>query len=196
LTVSITNPIVNRNSDSVIKVYFNLPANAPDSMRINYSLGGTAKLGIDYNISYTTPQPLYAFFNGAQGAIQIDKNKRQAVLKIDPIGDSLLSPDKTISVRASEGGDYGLGAITTVSGKITSDDSVMVYTFTGDGNFNVESNWLNNRMPPTTLLPGKTIIIDPSGVCLLNVPLTIKPGATLRVKQNKQLIVPASIQIK
>ncbi len=198
MKLAVTVPVIYKNSDSTINVIFKLPVVRHNGdTRVNYTVSGTARLGIDYDTAgYGRIQPSYTYFNGSQGSISIAKDSLSTVLRFKAIADTGWTPDKTIIISLSEGGDYALGDTTRVTGKITSEDSIATYTFTGDGYFNVRSNWLNNKMPLTTLMPGKTIFIDPSGVCRLNVPLTIKPGAILRVKQNKELIVPGSLRIR
>ncbi len=193
LIVTSTNTRLYKNADTTMNVFFKLPVNATDSMRVNYTIGGTARFGIDYTVEYANAQPAYTFFNGAQGAICIRKNTASAWLKIRPVSDTSLLPDKTIIISLSEGGDYVPGSVTSVTDTLTSEDSVLYYTFTGNGNFTERSNWEYGNMPLTTLAPGKTIYINPGGVCNLNVPLTIKPGAFLIVKASKQFIVQGNL---
>lgn len=71
----------------------------------------------------------------------------------------------------------------------------ITYTFTGNGNWDVPSNWSNNEIPPTTLPEGSTIIIDPviGGKCLLNKVQIIATGATLTVNPGKLFLVPGSL---
>lgn len=73
----------------------------------------------------------------------------------------------------------------------------VVYTFTGNGNWDVPSNWINNKIPPSTITAGSQIIIDPApgGACLLNVPYTLSSDATLTVGTNKELIILDSLSI-
>ncbi|GAB3998785.1 hypothetical protein GCM10028807_47400 [Spirosoma daeguense] len=61
--------------------------------------------------------------------------------------------------------------------------TINTYTFTGNGNWNVSSNWLNSTMPPQFLPSGKRIIIAPAtnGECILNVPQTISAGGFISV---------------
>lgn len=188
----LTTPVVYKNSDSTIKIYFSLPANAANLMRVNYFISGTAKLGIDYTVAYIGSQPAGTSFNGAQGTIFIPANSNSATLIIKPVSNYLLEPDKTIIINLNEGGDYLVGATNSIGGIITSEDNVSTYTFTGNGNFDVNSNWLNGKRPLQTLIAGKQIIIDPTGsVCNLNVPLAIRPGSTLTIKTGKEFIVPS-----
>ena len=199
VSLSIKNPVVYKNSDSTINVYFTLPVNTGEGgMRVNYTVNGTARFHADYDTAfmYSSRPPLFAVLNGSQGSIYIEPYTRQAVLKIDPISSYLLDSNKTITVNLSEGGDYALGTNNSVTGIISNQDSIATYTFTGDGNFDVKSNWLGGKMPLSTVVAGKTVIIDPSGVCKMNIPVSIKPGATLRVKENKELIIMGKLDIK
>lgn len=66
-------------------------------------------------------------------------------------------------------------------------DGPLGYTFTGNGNWNVASNWSNNAIPPSTLPAGAEIIIDPvaNGECVLNTIQTVSAGAKFTVRSNK-----------
>ncbi len=197
LTVSRTNPIVYKNGDSTINVFFNLPVNAANETRVNFTASGTARYGIDYTVTYSNAGASYAGFNGSAGSIGIASGSSQGVLRIKPLsGDTSFSPDKTVIISLTEGGDYSLGATTSATGTITSDDGITTYTFIGDGNWSIKNNWLNGNMPLTTLIAPKEIIINPSGTCLLNVAQTIKPGAKITVKQNRRLVIQGSLKMQ
>ena len=143
----------------------------------------------------TGADALYAGFNGSTGSIKIPNGSRTATLTLRPIiGDTALSPNKTIVISASEGGDYVLGTPTTVTGNLTSEDGVSIYTFRVDGLWNNRTNWENNKMPLTTLTSGKEIIINPTGTCILNVAQTIRPGAKLTVKENRRFVIQGSLK--
>lgn len=74
----------------------------------------------------------------------------------------------------------------------------MTFTFTGSGNWNVASNWLNNTMPPSTLPSCGEIIIDPplGQECVLTGTQTIAPGGKIRVKANKKFRVTGNLEIQ
>ncbi len=69
------------------------------------------------------------------------------------------------------------------------------YTFTGDGNWDIPSNWQNGLMPPTVLPSGSTIIIAPAanGKCLLNKTQIISNGANINVLPGKTFLVPGTL---
>ena len=73
----------------------------------------------------------------------------------------------------------------------------VIYTFTGDGNWNNSSNWSNNKVPPSTVTAGSQIIINPvsGGACILNVPYTLSSDATLTVNINKKFIILDSLSV-
>ena len=71
----------------------------------------------------------------------------------------------------------------------------VIYTFTGNGNWDVASNWVNGKIPPVILSNGSEIIIDPdpAGECVLNIPYTISPGVALTVLSGKHFIVGGNL---
>lgn len=73
-----------------------------------------------------------------------------------------------------------------------------VYTFTGNGNWTIASNWLNNLVPPTPLPSGSSIIIDHTagGQCVLNTAQTLSAGSTITVNSGKNLVLESSLQIQ
>ncbi len=71
-----------------------------------------------------------------------------------------------------------------------------IFIFTGDGNWNNSSNWINNMVPPDPLPAGKQILIDPTGSCLLNIPQTISAGSKIVVGQNKNFVLPGNLIIQ
>jgi hypothetical protein len=73
-----------------------------------------------------------------------------------------------------------------------------VYTFTGNGNWNVAGNWANNAIPPAKLLSCSEIIIDPptNGECYLNQQQVIAPGAKITVVAGKKLRVQGNMLIQ
>ena len=69
------------------------------------------------------------------------------------------------------------------------------YTFNGNGNWTLASNWVGNNIPPKVLPAGDSIIIDPvvGGKCVLNITQIIADGATIIVNPGKNLVVPGSL---
>ena len=74
----------------------------------------------------------------------------------------------------------------------------IIYTFIGDGNWNIASNWSNGLIPPASLPALSEIIISPAanGTCILNVPQNILPGGKLTVQQDKNFIIQGNLTVK
>ncbi len=74
----------------------------------------------------------------------------------------------------------------------------VVYTFTGNGNWNVAANWAGNTVPPNPLPAGQSIVINhvDGGNCVLNVSQTISSGASLTIQTGKNLLVPGNLTIQ
>lgn len=72
----------------------------------------------------------------------------------------------------------------------------VVYTFIGNGNWDVTANWQDGMVPPPDISPGSEIHINspiPGAKCILNVPYEI-PNTTNTIKlivyTGNQLVVP------
>ena len=198
LNLSINNSNINENSGQFIEYVFTLAQTAPQDIRINYMVSGNAVAGTDYTVQYVDSQKLNTVHTSSEGSITLFKNTTQTRLRIRPVGNSFFEPNKTIRLILAEGGDYQLGTNITASGTIVNDDTPTVYTFTGNGNFTNNGNWVNGAKPPAVLEIGSEIIIDPggNGECILDTPLTIKPGAKLTVAPGKVLRLVNGLQIK
>lgn len=66
-----------------------------------------------------------------------------------------------------------------------------MYIFTGNGNWDDSSNWVDRNMPPDTVLAGSIILINPpiDGECILNKPQTIANGAKMKVMPGKRFLI-------
>lgn len=72
-----------------------------------------------------------------------------------------------------------------------------LYTFTGNGNWNIESNWVNNNIPPSVATGTVIILIDPvgDGECILNTEQHINNGAQLKINTGKKFRVTGNVSI-
>ena len=80
---------------------------------------------------------------------------------------------------------------------ITGTLASVVYKFTGNGNWDIASNWLNNTIPPAVLPGNAEIIIDPipAGECVLNVVQQVSSPGKLTVKAGKKFRITGSLDI-
>lgn len=186
------------NSGNFIRFSFEFPTNASNDVLINYTMGGTAVFGKDFNLDYSHAQNLSTKLDGVNGRAVLRKGTRKLDINVYPIGNEFNEPDKTIIINLAEGGDYDLGSATSVTGIILNDDAPRVFTFIGSGNYNVASNWEGNRMPPNTLLPGDEVIINPAGdgTCIVNIAVTVVPGSQFNVVPGKKMRVNSNLQIR
>ncbi|MFT3681039.1 MAG: PKD domain-containing protein [Ferruginibacter sp.] len=70
-----------------------------------------------------------------------------------------------------------------------------LYTFTGNGNWSDQQNWVNNKMPPDTIPAGTEIVIDPvnNGQAVLDKKQLFRHDTKLTVQANKKLIIPGDL---
>ncbi len=83
-------------------------------------------------------------------------------------------------------------------GVFDSVSTTKLYRFTGNGNWDNTNNWLNNTIPPSVLPYDSEIVINPAegGICILNVPQTISPGAKITVENNQHFIIVGKLTIQ
>ena len=126
------------------------------------------------NVLYMGQAEGVAFRNGFYGYISNEQFERQ------------ISPTQVLTVTAKLR-SFAIDNFIANSGTI--------YHFTGNGNWDLASNWEQNMMPPTILLGGSEIIIDPvtGGKCILNIPYTVTAGCILTVKPGKELVLNKGI---
>jgi glucose/arabinose dehydrogenase len=72
------------------------------------------------------------------------------------------------------------------------------YTFTGNGNWNIATNWVGNKIPPAVLPNNCKIIIRPAegGECILNVQQTVPAGTEIIVENDKQFRINGNLTIQ
>jgi glycerophosphoryl diester phosphodiesterase len=113
LAVAPLTAVLEDGSDALIFT-FTRKGSTVSPLRINYSVAGTATLGIDYSgiDGVSTSQ-----------AITFAAGEDTVILTLDSIADRLIEPDETVSLTLIPGASYTVGTTTAVSGTISDDDS-------------------------------------------------------------------------
>lgn len=77
-------------------------------------------------------------------------------------------------------------------------DYFTTYLFNGNGNWSDRSNWQYHLVPPSTLIAGNAITIDPAGGgnCVLDIPYTLPAGAKLTVNAGKKFLVQGNLIVQ
>ena len=114
--------------------------------------------------------------------------------------DTIISDANSQTYAANDSSHYKV-RLKSLNGCI-SDTSLSVvkptlYTFIGDGYWDIPSNWVNNILPISHLPFGEEIIIDPvvNGECILNRLQTIGSGAKFTVRQDKKFTVQGDLTV-
>ncbi|MBD2753983.1 hypothetical protein [Spirosoma validum] len=123
LSLAITNPSVIEDAGTPVIIDFKLPQNATKPTTINYILSGTAQLNTDYTIKYPSGQPVStAAQTGVLQSIVLSNSSSVVSLTIVPIANTKIEANRSVLVVLTAGGDYTMGAVTSVSAIITDDD--------------------------------------------------------------------------
>ncbi|MEP7163307.1 MAG: hypothetical protein ABI741_01370 [Ferruginibacter sp.] len=74
----------------------------------------------------------------------------------------------------------------------------VTYIFTGNGNWNVPSNWSDLVMPPPAITASTLIFVDPlpGGSCILNIPYTIPAGSSIMIHEGKYFVIPGDLLLQ
>jgi hypothetical protein len=72
------------------------------------------------------------------------------------------------------------------------------YKFNGNGKWSDTANWQYKMPPPSSLVAGNTIIIDPvgGGQCELDIPYTLVPGVNLTINAGKYFLVKEKLVVQ
>ncbi|MEO8769341.1 MAG: cyanophycinase [Ferruginibacter sp.] len=75
---------------------------------------------------------------------------------------------------------------------------ITTYTFTGNGNWSVPGNWLNNLIPPAQISGNAEIVINPvlGGECILDIDQTISQGVNLTVQTGKRFRIIGNLNVQ
>lgn len=71
------------------------------------------------------------------------------------------------------------------------------FSFTGNGNWSNAANWSGGQVPPNPLPAGTTVTINhaAAGQCVLDVPISVQPGASITVPNGKTFRAAANITL-
>jgi putative heme iron utilization protein len=129
INLSLTPTEVNENGATNLEYKFTRSGDLSQAISINYSIGGTAINGEDYdNISNT---------------VQLGANESEVSVIVNPKADSIFEPDETVTITIEAGTGYNVGVNNSVEGKIKNDDSEINLSLTPtevleDGSTNLE----------------------------------------------------------
>ncbi|MFN6337681.1 MAG: hypothetical protein ACK41W_02980, partial [Cyanobacteriota bacterium] len=94
-------------------------SDASSPLTVNYTVGGTAILGVDYT---GLPSP------GASYSLSFAAGSLSASIEVDPVADSIVEPDETVVLTLASGTGYTIGAAAEAIGVIKNDDAPPVIT--------------------------------------------------------------------
>ena len=92
---------------------FSRTGSTVDSLTVNYIVGGSATIDVDY----TGINPV-----GSVKTVTFNPGSSTATIEVDPTSDVTIEPDETVTVGIVSGVGYTIGTLVAVTGTITNDD--------------------------------------------------------------------------
>jgi autotransporter-associated beta strand protein len=113
-------PVISLSLDTISTVeggsnliyLFSRTGSVTQPLTVNYSIGGTAAFGADYN------QTGAGNFTGTAGTITFAANSATATLAIAPAADSVIEPDETVAITLTGSSAYTVGNSNSLVGTI------------------------------------------------------------------------------
>lgn len=77
-------------------------------------------------------------------------------------------------------------------------DYFIKYEFNGNGNWSDAANWLHHQKPPTTIISGNEIFINPvtGGRCVLDIKYTMPKGTALTISAGKNFLMNGNLMVQ
>ncbi|MEZ0539052.1 choice-of-anchor Q domain-containing protein [Fibrella arboris] len=132
LSIAVSGSPISESSTGAVQVVFSRPISTTEAVLVNFNVAGTTTYPADFTTAYLNPasQPLSATVNGVSGSILIPAGSTTATLLVRPVNDSFYEPDETIILTLLDGGNYTVGAASSVTIVIQNDDVPCTGTFT------------------------------------------------------------------
>ncbi len=115
VSVAVSPASVAENGTANATYRFTRTAPVTDALVVNFTVGGDATFGEDYN---TSEAGLFA-----AGLVVFEAGQATATITMDPRGDQVLEPNESVIVTLAEGTGYLLGTSTSAKATIANDDS-------------------------------------------------------------------------
>jgi len=113
VSLAVSPASLQENSTNVLLFTFSRDGDTSNSLQIQYSVAGTATLGVDYTGVPATPEiRLLTFAAGAASA----------TVTVDPSSDPLFEQDETVVLSLVNGTGYLIGSSAVATGTILNDD--------------------------------------------------------------------------
>ena len=113
VTLAASTRLVREDSNADLVFSFTRTGSTFSSLRVNYSLGGTATPGVDYTGLAATPEIKSVMFAAGSATTTV---------RVTPLNDFVFEQDETVSLRLVNDSGYTVGTIDPVTGTILNED--------------------------------------------------------------------------
>lgn len=156
------------------------------------AIGGTVYRGQ----TYTSLKGYYLcadFYSG-----QLFKVKYDSLAKTYNTSSQIISVNGITDFGEAEDGEIYITSLFSGNVFRIQTNEVIQYTFIGNGDWTVATNWSDNAVPPPSSLVNTIITIKPSvgGQCVVNTPISIPKTSKLIIENSKQLRMNSNLSFQ
>ena len=124
-TLAIGSAVVAEDGSTNLIYTFTRSGSTSSALTVNFTLGGTATLGIDYTQSGATP------LSATTGSVTFTAGSATAIVTMDPTADTTFEGNETVSLALAAGNGYIVGTTSAVTGTILNDDLTLYDSASG-----------------------------------------------------------------
>ena len=179
---NIDDGLATQGNDNFVTLYFS----NTDFTNYNLRSDVLAKLPLTTNLKDTANIRIYKFTGSSNSGDPGSYTGARTLVDTSSYSIKWNQTSLTWELRFLNTGQMGGYFITTA----------LEYVFTGNGNWDVAANWLNNKIPPAILSPQERITIKDLSNAVLNVPQTLLKGAILNVRFNATLKIENTLIVE
>ncbi|AFY42577.1 Calx-beta domain-containing protein [Nostoc sp. PCC 7107] len=189
VSLALSSTSVDEDGSSNLIYTFTRSGSTTNTLKVNYSVGGTATFNSDYRQLGATS------FTATTGTITFAAGASTATLTIDPTADTTFETNETVVLTLANGSGYTIGTTTAVTATIVNDDlptitlsvssssvnedgsSNLIYTFTRSGS-NINALTVNYGVSGTATFNSDYSQLGAASFTATNGTITFAAGAS------------------
>ncbi|WP_242054642.1 Calx-beta domain-containing protein [Nostoc sp. FACHB-190] len=134
VSLALSSTSVNEDGSSNLIYTFTRSGSTTNTLKVNYSVGGTATFNSDYRQLGATS------FTSTTGTITFAAGATTATLTIDPTADTTFETNENVTLTLADGSGYTIATTTALTGTIVNDDLPSITLSVSSSSVNEDSS--------------------------------------------------------